>query len=286
MSLKRTKSQNRKIYKYNKADWGEIKSDVRELTKTLNDTYDSSNINTLWNTFKDGLLKTVNKNIPQKTITSKMKLPWITNKLRIQINKNKRLHRKSKTNSKLKDKYKNNRSKLQADIRRAYWGYIENMIFDLPVNEPDNPCIKRTPKKLFSYIKSMKNDNNGIPTLRKDGILTNNTIDKANILNEQFEQAFTTESTDIPIPDKGPSPHTTMPDILVTPNGITKLLNNINPNKATGPDQLSGRILKELSTELTPAILVLFKKIYFIRHSAIRLETCQCMSHIQERRQA
>ncbi|KAK3102525.1 hypothetical protein FSP39_011953 [Pinctada imbricata] len=51
-----------------------------------------------------------------------------------------------------------------------------------------------------------------------------------------------------------------MSDITITSKGITKLLNNINPNKATGPDQLSGRILKQLSTELTPSIQLLFQK--------------------------
>ena len=191
-----------------------------------------------------------------------MRLPWITNNLRIQINRNKRLHRKCKTNSKLKDKYKNNKRQLQSDIRKAYWNYryIENMIFDLPVNEPDNPCVKRVPKKLFSYIKGMKTDNSGISALRKDGILTNDTTEKANILNNQFERAFTTESLDIPIPDKGPSPYPTMKDIHITANGITKLLNNINPHKATGPDQVSGKILKEISTDITPAIQLIFQK--------------------------
>ena len=125
---------------------------------------------------------------------------------------------------------------------------------------PDNPCIKRVPKNRFSYIKGMKTDNSGISALRKDGILTNDTTEKANILNNQFEQAFTTESLDIPIPDKGPSPYSTMKDIHITANGITKLLNNINPHKATGPDQVSGKILKEISTDITPAIQLIFQK--------------------------
>ena len=99
------------------------------------------------------------------------------------------LHRKCKTSCKLKDKNKNNKRQLQSDIREAYWNYIENMIFVLPVNETDNPCIKRVPKKFFSHTKSTKTDN----SLRKDGILTNDTCttEKANILNDQFERAFT-----------------------------------------------------------------------------------------------
>ena len=136
-------------------------------------TIDPVNIDELWDIFKNGLLTSINNNIPQKTITSKMKLPWVNNKLRKQINRNKRLHRKCKTNTSLRDKYKNNRRTLQSDMRKAYWTYIENMIFDLPVNDSDTQCFKRTPKKLFSYIKSMKNENTGISALRNNGILTN-----------------------------------------------------------------------------------------------------------------
>jgi hypothetical protein len=50
---------------------------------------------------------------------------------------------------------------------------------------------------------------------------------KANILNEQFQKAFT-PATDDPIPSKGQSQHPQMPDIIITENGINKLLQNIN----------------------------------------------------------
>ena len=226
----------------------------------MQDKYSTYDIDKLLDIFKTSLLTLIHNNIPQKTITNRMKLPWVNNKLRKQINRNKRLHRKCKTNPSLRDKHNNNKRILQSDMRKAYWTYIENMIFDLPVDDSDTQCFKRTPKKLFSYIKGMKNENTGISSLRNNGILTNNTLDKANILNKQFQNAFTTESDAIPIPDKGPSPFPTMNNINITPNGITKLLQNIDPSKATGPDQISGRVLKELSTELTPAIQLIFQK--------------------------
>ena len=46
------------------------------------------------------------------------------------------------------------------------------MIFNIPDQEPDE-CRKKKPKNLFSYIKSMNNDNTEIVDLRKDGILLN-----------------------------------------------------------------------------------------------------------------
>jgi hypothetical protein len=70
------------------------------------------------------------------------------------------------------------------------------------------------PKKLFSYIKSIRTDNSGVVPLRRDGILVTDTVEKADILSNQFQSVYTNE-TDTDIPDKGYSPHTKMPQINI-----------------------------------------------------------------------
>jgi hypothetical protein len=42
-----------------------------------------------------------------------------------------------------------------------------------------------------------------------------------------------------------------MPDITITSEGIAKLLLNLNPNKAAGPDEIKPRVLKELAPDVT-----------------------------------
>ena len=49
-----------------------------------------------------------------------------------------------------------------------------------------------------------------------------------------------------------------MPDIIVTLEGVKKLLLKLKPNKSTGPDLISARFLKEIATEIAPAITLLF----------------------------
>ena len=50
-----------------------------------------------------------------------------------------------------------------------------------------------------------------------------------------------------------------MEDIVVTKEGVTKLLKGLNPSKALGPDELHPRVLKILATELGPIFARLFQ---------------------------
>ena len=51
-----------------------------------------------------------------------------------------------------------------------------------------------------------------------------------------------------------------MKDINITPNGVEKLLTDLDPSKASGPDELKPRILKELAKEISPILILIFQK--------------------------
>ena len=61
------------------------------------------------------------------------------------------------------------------------------------------------------------------------------------------------------MPDKGPSPYPMMPNIELTVSGIKKLLDNLKPQKASGPDSISPMVLKELSNEIAPILEIIFR---------------------------
>ena len=51
-----------------------------------------------------------------------------------------------------------------------------------------------------------------------------------------------------------------MDDIVVSKDGVTKLLKGLNPSKMLWPDELHPRALKELATELGPVFAYLFQQ--------------------------
>ena len=61
------------------------------------------------------------------------------------------------------------------------------------------------------------------------------------------------------MPDKGPSPYDAMTPITITTPGVQKLLQNLQPHKATRPDSIPARLLKELSTETAPALAHIYQ---------------------------
>ena len=50
-----------------------------------------------------------------------------------------------------------------------------------------------------------------------------------------------------------------MSDIKISNTGIAKLLWNLNPHKASGPDGVPAKLLKEIANEIAPAISILFQ---------------------------
>ena len=114
---------------------------------------------------------------------------------------------------------------------------------------PTLPSLKRL--KSFGHLSNHLKRRDGITSLRENGILKTDSKEKANICNRQFQSAFTREDDSDP-PSKGASPFSSMGDITVDPKGVTKLLDGLNVHKASGPDGLNARVLKECSNEISP----------------------------------
>ena len=142
------------------------------------------------------------------------------------------------------------------------------------IHRGDSTC-----KKLHLFIKGKKCDSSGIAPLKEDGVLHGDQKRKAELLNKQFSSVFTTEGHS-DIPDMGQNNTPDAPDITVQKRGIQKLLKGLSPHKATGPDEMSTKLLKDDQ----PSITCIYSHLLSVVESGTYtkgLEVCKRWSNLQ-----
>ena len=114
-------------------------------------------------------------------------------------------------------------------------------------------------KKFWAYVKNKGQEYTGVAPLKsKEWYLKKDTQSKTETLNDQFHSVFTKEDKD-DFPNMGPSPHQAMGKITIDQRGVHKLLSNLQPHKATEPDQIPSFVLKAVGDDLSPFLTRLFQ---------------------------
>ena len=115
-------------------------------------------------------------------------------------------------------------------------------------------------KPFWKYIKAKRQDNIGVAGIKHEGVLHQDSKMKAELLNKQFQSVFTKENESEPLPPIKERAYPSMPEIVIKTDGVEKLLRNLSPHKASGPDSLPNTILKNCATELAPVISDIFRQ--------------------------
>ena len=229
-----------------------MKSDLQNFHGQFFPDYSQRSTNENWLMVKDFLLNTMERHIPSKTTKSQASKPWITPQLKRMIRRKTRLYKKAKrTNSTSDwDQFKSFRKEVQKKIRTSYWSYTNQML-----NDPDD----KHKKNFWRFIKAKRQDDAGISPLTHNGTTVSDSKGKATILNTQFKSVFTTEQlTDLP--SMAESPYPEVQHIRISEEGVLKQLKQINITKATGPDLIPARILKEMADEIAPLLTCIFQQ--------------------------
>ena len=116
-------------------------------------------------------------------------------------------------------------------------------------------------KKFWLFVKFNRTENVAIPIQSDTNGLHITNQAKAECLNTQFVSVFTCDDGKH-LPDKRLSPYYEMGIIQFTKPGIEILLKNIDQTKATGPDELPARILKETAKAISGVLSVIFQQSY------------------------
>ncbi|XP_076437648.1 uncharacterized protein LOC143276877 [Babylonia areolata] len=238
-----------------------MKEAVEKIREEVDGMKDTASTESLWTHFKTELLEAVQTHIPSKKSRPNYSQPWITPELRRLINRRNRAYKKWKKGGgeDLKAEAKARRREAQRHLHRAYWDYINATLTEEPTEHA--PKYKR----FWSYIKNQKAANVGVAPLKVNGQLKMEPREKADILNNwQFQSAFSEGKTysreefqekcemaegDYPV----------LNSVDIAEEGVRRLLMKLDPAKASGPDNISASLLKELSCEIAPILTTIYR---------------------------
>jgi hypothetical protein len=114
-------------------------------------------------------------------------------------------------------------------------------------------------KKFWTYVKSQRKEKTGILDLVVNNVTIQDPKSKANLFNDQFSKVFSNPNEPSPPITDMKSNSNSMTNIEISKNGVLKLLQGINENKATGPDNIPGKFLKICSYELHEIFTILYQ---------------------------
>ena len=264
----------RKVHSFKKADWDSLKTHSKNFcNQVLDNTTTDTPVNDLWKSFTSHLNEGVERFVPTIMTKAKERPPWITPDVGRLLRRQRKLFDKQRGcayASRAAKHYRTLKAYTQRTIRQAYWQYLEGVIgeTDSPANEGSGP----TPSKRFwQFIRHRRQDAQGVAPLKREGKLVDDPVEKATILNTQFQSVFSPRTPltlsnlcerALNFRSATPKPGTgtpTMPEINITENGVLKQLKRLKPHKAAGPDQIKPGLLRELAEEISPLVTRIFQ---------------------------
>ena len=207
-----------------------------------------------WDIFYDHFKFALNEFIPVTTKPIVLHgCPWINSDVRSHI-KNKRksfnkyYRRPTKENWLSYTIERNLSSTITNNARQEY----EHLI-----------CVdsKQNPKTFWKYINGKVKKHNQLVAIKdSDGILCYDDISKAKLLNDYFASVFTVDQEEHSNDRSIDMLESGIGSILFTSRDILKYIDKLNCSKASGPDGIHSKIIKECSDVFSSIFYVIFHK--------------------------
>ena len=246
-----TRQPPRTVYQFQKADWGKIDDEAIALTQDMETQYKAgADAQSLWDMFKNGIMKATHNHVPSHTLKIKGGYPWINRSIKRMLAKKRRLYKKAK-----KSKNWNNYIFFQKEcdqaLKKAEDDYINKTISE--------GFASNNPRPFWRFIKQRGQDNTGVAPLYKQGKLISDSKSKAQIMLDQFKSVFTIDtSASTTLTSNQDQPK--IDSLYITSYGVEKLLRDLNPSKACGPDGIPNIVLKKCAPVLAPALRDIFQR--------------------------
>lgn len=247
----------RKIWLYDRGDYQTLNA---MLFRVDWDRFFSStdDLDALTSRLTDMLLDCVNSCVPTKHVKVRARdKPGMTQEIRGLFKVAKRLHRKAKrTGSPMHaEQFRNARRDAKTAFRKSQSNYFHDLAEKLTDPSTCNKTYWKLNKLVYGSKSSYK-----IADLKDGDEIISDPAAKATLFNTFFAQQCTlaSGSENDPLPEFHLLTDATLDSMSTTPTEIHKILRTLNISKASGPDGVSNRILKECAGSLCSPLARLF----------------------------
>ncbi|VDI61697.1 Hypothetical predicted protein [Mytilus galloprovincialis] len=249
------KTFKRKIWLYDRGDYDRYRNILSE--KNWDSVINLNNVEQFTTEITKTIIEAAEKCIPNKIITvRKNEPPWLTNDVKKKIRKKNRIHRKAKKYNNPSDwsKFKKIRNEVTSLIRKSKEEYNNNLIKKIMNSSPSTTNWWKTVKQ----ISGLKANDASVPPLMVNNNLIFDEIEKANEFNRFFSSQSNIDDSSAMLPEELKTISDDIGYIELTVTEVEDILKIVNPTKASGPDLISPKLLKEASSVLKYPLCKLF----------------------------
>ena len=179
---------SRHIFLWNKADFYQVNHIMMQHCSEFLSNYSSDTpVEVIWETFKSICSECLSLIPSTNSSKNHFKAPWITAYIKHLSNRKKRAYNKACTTGLASDwsAYHSLKTPSKKECHKAHNCFLQQLT---------NPDYDTNHKRLWSYIKSKRQENFGIPTLKDSNRTYTSYESRANILNNYFSTVFTKEN--------------------------------------------------------------------------------------------
>ena len=263
VTVKASVKLNRYAYDYQKGDFEGLRSTLQNIDFS-NIVENNIDVNAAWLEWKERFIAEVRNFIPMRKIKGKSSPPWITGPILYMIRKKEclRMKLKSSSSSYLIAKFKQLRSTVKRTISESRARYFESLEQDIQSN----------PKRFWSAFKLSDKascsvpQQVSIPSTIKDTVtgkpvweLVSSPVEIAEVFNNHFTSIFSSDTLELR-PHLPPASGPSFCEISLSPCEVAAALHSLDVTIASGPDEITARLLKETAEQIAPSLTLLYNQ--------------------------
>ena len=250
--IPRSEKKTRYVWHYRQAQWGNLRARLNRVN--WSQILEIDDVDECLKQFNAVILEAAHSHIPYKRFESEhSNVPWISQRCRDAVN--------AKNNAHGTRREVESRDTCSNVLKEEYSKYIEKLKTKLA----ELPKGSKQWWRLNRQLLDAKSRNESIPPLKDEKGWIFDAREKA----DAFASSFSAKSN-LPV-DSGFCEEERAPSfkqskfMFIRKRWVRQILKDLDVNKATGPDMIPGKILKECACALTIPILLLARKILHTR---------------------